>query len=871
MANETVTLSIVANGIAKANADVESLRQQVKRLERAVKSLDTSRASRQMRRGKNETNEFSDALRRLIKQFLIFKAVVGAFKVMAIIGGIRLLIPLLSGLTGALTALVAPAGIFSGLLAGYPVAVFTAVTAFGALKFATAGVGEAMGVVMSGDASPEEMAAAMERLGPSATKLAQNLRFLRENVLEGEAGRTAQENLFSGLNRALETLMGSGALNLFIGAFQQIATIFGEFAERVANVLSSDEGLTALSRVLGGSVNILRSLSIMGSRMFNVLLLITQEAMPVFTDMFERGEGAVGRLLERVRRGVREGTITDFVERAVEAARRLGRFLSDVYHAFRNIFRIATEGGYSDRFITIFEDAAAGFRDFTESADGVERISAWFERSYVVFEAFVSLLDSVREGLGMLGGDNGASAFASLVEMLTAEGGGLTRFFEALSTMDMGQFANTLNNVLVAVSGLLEVFLSLDTQVFAVINLIAGAIIALVDGFQRLPEPAQQSVGYLLGMASVAKMLGPLFSLLTSAGLRVAGSFTKIKSAAETLYLRGLYLVDWLKTAWTWLGSRLGPVIQRILPALRNFGAFVLRIARWIPLLGKGLLALLGPVGLVIAAVLAIGAALVWLWNNSETFRDIVTRAFESVKNFVVGAWDAITDGLQSAFDWMRGAFESFTEWLTGSAFWEAMTSLGDLIGDAVGFVSGGFQSAAETVGGWFGGDVSGQRTQHLSGGKGGNLANTVGVHRSISAGIPGRQTITNATTGRWSGSDHHKGLALDITGPFLGAYQKQLHAMGGWSEFHGQGSGRHLHAVFAGVGAGAPAGSTGVAVSGGPSGDTAGNLMLGGMGAAISINGPLIGTVVANREIDVEQATMRALNRIVKERLERR
>jgi len=62
------------------------------------------------------------------------------------------------------------------------------------------------------------------------------------------------------------------------------------------------------------------------------------------------------------------------------------------------------------------------------------------------------------------------------------------------------------------------------------------------------------------------------------------------------------------------------------------------------------------PVGLVIAAVVALGAALVVAYKKSETFRAIVQGAFAAVKaaaGAVAGAFRSLLDAASSAFDWI--------------------------------------------------------------------------------------------------------------------------------------------------------------------------------------------------------------------------
>jgi hypothetical protein len=68
-----------------------------------------------------------------------------------------------------------------------------------------------------------------------------------------------------------------------------------------------------------------------------------------------------------------------------------------------------------------------------------------------------------------------------------------------------------------------------------------------------------------------------------------------------------------------------------------------------------------------------------------------------------------------------------------------------------------------------------------------------------MDSALVGKRTITSAyrTTGLGSpSSDHVMGRAYDLTGQNLGAYSKMVHANGGFAEFHGVNSNRHLHVV---------------------------------------------------------------------------
>lgn len=95
--------------------------------------------------------------------------------------------------------------------------------------------------------------------------------------------------------------------------------------------------------------------------------------------------------------------------------------------------------------------------------------------------------------------------------------------------------------------------------------------------------------------------------------------------------------------------------------------------------------------------------------------------------------------------------------------------------------------------------DTSSPRGKGIGDTTSSRLATTLGRHEMLDSALTGKRTITSAyrTVGLGSpSSDHIMGRAYDLTGQNLGGYAKLVHANGGFAEFHGVNSNRHLHVV---------------------------------------------------------------------------
>lgn len=89
--------------------------------------------------------------------------------------------------------------------------------------------------------------------------------------------------------------------------------------------------------------------------------------------------------------------------------------------------------------------------------------------------------------------------------------------------------------------------------------------------------------------------------------------------------------------------GRMVTMIGEGILALKKFGGWALRVAPWLS-------ALTGPVGWVIAAIIALGVAAVVAYKKSEKFRKIVDKVFRSVANAAKRMW---RNAIMPAFLWI--------------------------------------------------------------------------------------------------------------------------------------------------------------------------------------------------------------------------
>ncbi|VSG89920.1 TMP repeat family [Streptococcus pneumoniae] len=374
-----------------------------------------------------------------------------------------------------------------------------------------------------------------------------------------------------------------------------------------------------------------------------------------------------------------------------------------------------------------------------------------------ISSVFQSLLDTV------------APVFESIERSVNKFGDGLSRVYDEHVVPAINSIANAFNGLIDIIQILWEnswqpfaEFLSgvfgvsiegisdlLGGGLLATLGLLADAIKLVADGFtvfsdwcKENKEPilalitTWQTINFLSwaeqagGLAGAFSLLGSKVSLIVGGiknlGLAIkALTFDKLVSFGETIYLNTLYAKDFVvnsgktiaqlgKTAlelgksalaWTAHVAKMG--LATAAEFAHSVAAGVATAATWA--FNAALAVLTSPITWIIAAIAALIAIGVLLYQNWDTVVEFAKTAWQGLCDFISGICRAIGEFFSGLWTKLQEIFEPIGQWF-GEKFqqaWDAIVNIFSGIGE---WFSGVFQGAWDAIvniftpiGSWFG------------------------------------------------------------------------------------------------------------------------------------------------------------------------
>lgn len=360
-----------------------------------------------------------------------------------------------------------------------------------------------------------------------------------------------------------------------------------------------------------------------------------------------------------------------------------------------------------------------------------------------VFESIERSVNKFGDGLSRVYDDHVAPAINSIANAFN----GLIDIIQILWEGSWKPFAEFLSGVFgVSIEGISDL---LGGGLLATLGLLADAIKLVADGFtvfsdwcKENKEPivalitTWQTINFLSwaeqagGLAGAFSLLGSKISSIVGGiknlGLAIkALTFDKLVSFGETIYLNTLYAKDFVvnsgktiaqlgKTAlelgksalaWTAHAAKMG--LATAAEFAHSVAAGVATAATWA--FNAALAVLTSPITWIIAAIAALIAIGVLLYQNWDTVVEFAKTAWQGLCDFISGICQAIGEFFSGLWTKLQEIFEPIGQWF-GEKFqqaWDAIVSIFSGIGE---WFSGVFQGAWDAIvniftpiGSWFG------------------------------------------------------------------------------------------------------------------------------------------------------------------------
>ncbi|HGQ0527230.1 TPA: hypothetical protein ACLX3V_001566 [Streptococcus pneumoniae] len=360
-----------------------------------------------------------------------------------------------------------------------------------------------------------------------------------------------------------------------------------------------------------------------------------------------------------------------------------------------------------------------------------------------VFESIERSVNKFGDGLSRVYDDHVAPAINSIANAFN----GLIDIIQILWEGSWKPFAEFLSGVFgVSIEGISDL---LGGGLLATLGLLADAIKLVADGFtvfsdwcKENKEPivalitTWQTINFLSwaeqagGLAGAFSLLGSKISSIVGGiknlGLAIkALTFDKLVSFGETIYLNTLYAKDFVvnsgktiaqlgKTAlelgksalaWTAHAAKMG--LATAAKFAHSVATGVATAATWA--FNAALAVLTSPITWIIAAIAALIAIGVLLYQNWDTVVEFAKTAWQGLCDFISGICQAIGEFFSGLWTKLQEIFEPIGQWF-GEKFqqaWDAIVNIFSGIGE---WFSGVFQGAWDAIvniftpiGSWFG------------------------------------------------------------------------------------------------------------------------------------------------------------------------
>lgn len=601
-----------------------------------------------------------------------------------------------AGATSAVVGLAAALAPLAGLLAAAPAVALGAGAAFGTLKLALSGVGEAFTAGLTGDAAA--FSKALEGLSPKAQAAAQEVRALKPAF---EALKTTvQDGFFEQIEGEI-TATADAVGGVLTPALTHISTAWGLAAKGALDFVQSSRGVSDIEDILNASALGVEGLSegtnALAAGFLNIAGAVAKAFGPQLSSGISNATTGFGEFLTKA---ADSGQAVAWVQGAIDVLQQLGGIATNVGSILAGVFRAAQEAGGG--FLGGLQQLTGTMAEFVRSAEGQSALVSIFttlsevaSQLGPILKSLVTNVGGIAAGIAPILGTLGPAivtaldaigpAIEAILPGVQAVATGLTGAISAIASSGaLESVGAAFSEILSAIAPLLPVIgqlvAAVGTALAPVLSGLAGALAPVVQALSGALLPILPTITG--AFTSLATALAPVLALLGNTLGQVIGAAAPLLTSLANIFVM--------------IADALGPIVQQFV------GAFIPVIQQMVPLIGQ-LVAAVGPlVEQLVAALLPVLPPIIEAFLAVQTallgilppiislavalapFVSLIISALAPVLQFAAGvvAWQAmnvVVPVIQTIVTVIGGII---------SAVASALTAVSGFVGSVIGFFS---------------------------------------------------------------------------------------------------------------------------------------------------------------------------------------
>lgn len=532
----------------------------------------------------------------------------------------------------ALSKAAAPA---AAAVAALPTAMATAVTAAVTLKVATSGVGDAFKAVASGDA--KKMDEALKKLAPSAQAFVKELASMKKEATGLK--KAVQQRFFLNLSGDIDKL-GKTGLPVARKGMVQVAGALNGIARSAIKAASTKWFQGQVAQVFRTSASLLTTMRGAVAPLLQMIVKLINLGTPLAKRFTDWAVASIKAAAAFVLSKDGAAKLRDLFQKAGNVTGQLVRILKNLAIGLAEII------GKSDTFtvngkdmLTTIELLSIKFKEWSQSTEGQKQITDTFKLLRDVLEQLSKITPLI------------VGPMSQVLLILNSTHGPVRDVVVQMLAWSVVISLVVTRLKLLAVASALFKGGKLFTQ--------------FASGFMSVSRGAAQG-------ASGATRFGS--ALRANASIIVHSIIDMFRLAASWVAAKAAMVGGWIATAARNLGNlakaaflaskaalanaaaqvraRLATMASAALQGVIRLGLLAWAAAQWV--LNASLYGF--PLIWIVVAIAAFVAVLILAWKKSDTFRKIITTAFNAVKNAIMVAVNFIVDFVKSHWKLMVAA-----------------------------------------------------------------------------------------------------------------------------------------------------------------------------------------------------------------------